>query len=454
MYYPPVSYELGQPILQLIRTSPDSQTILSGIARYLGDIFSADTCLSISSINSVDTLMTGLWSTNNSWQLSSDQIAQLLPILKDISIGVELAAIADLQEDSRFDEFRDILPVQSILGIATYFHGVANGIVMVGFSTSHEWIDSDKELLKMMSEPVAIAFGVVQLQQIVQNSDPADIIKAIKGDGGLSLNLILKKWYEMTRQQLEQQRQLNKLKDEIITTMSHEAKTPLTTMRLAIQMLRQNQLSPESQGKRLDILEKEWHRLNDLITNILTLQKIESQELTVNLKLLNLKPIIHDLAQSYQEKWEENKSKELTLVIEDQRLNSDLSNSDLPLNLYTDPEHIKSILLELITNAGKFAAPETVVSLSISEEETTNNQQIMIKVTNMGACIPAEELKYLFEPFHRGQGVTQKAIAGTGLGLSLVKGLVDLLNGKISATCQPTENSELCLISFTLTLPK
>lgn len=249
------------------------------------------------------------------------------------------------------------------------------------------------------------------------------------------------KLYEKTRQQLEQLRQLNELKDEFVSTMNHELRTPLTSMSLAIRMLRQSTaLPPERQAKYLDILEQQCNQEINLVSDLLKLQELESHQAPLNLETIDLKPIIAYLADSFKEKWA-NKKLNITL--------------DLPtsLLLQTDADSFKRILQELLTNAGKYSDPDTTIILKATHSGDSKNKQLVFTLTNFGPGISPEDVTQIFDKFRRGQGVTQQAIQGTGLGLALVKSLVRHLNGAIAVSSHPATHPtwETC---FTLTLPQ
>lgn len=119
----------------------------------------------------------------------------------------------------------------------------------------------------------------------------------------------------------------------------------------------------------------------------------------------------------------------------------------------TDFDSLQRILQELLANAGKFSAAGNSVVLDLSE----TGGKIVVTITNFGLGIAAEDLDHIFEKFRRGKGVTDRAIPGTGLGLALVKCLVQHLNGSIEVSSSPSENcenEELWLTCFTLTLPQ
>lgn len=444
-------YDFGQKVITIIRTSSTPQTMLLGIARLLGQEFRADVCLLVAGIRSLESPHAALWSQDRILGISPS-IAErffLHPFVKETLSRTKPLGVEDLHETAC--EFLESLPeaemsVSALLAITTYFQGRANGIMMVGYSQPHQWTNEENELLQVAAELGAIAYALAQFQK--RTSPLANGTKALP----LNKSPLFKRWYEATHQQLEQQRQLNELKDEIITAISDRARNPLASMKLAIRMLREEQLPPGVKEKRLDILEQEWSRLNDLINNIVTFKQLESHELTVTPQPVHLKPLINELTQFFQFQWQEDKRKRLTLTVNPDTSVDWETASNSVFDLHTDPQHLRRILLELLTNAGSFSLPDTAVVLTIRKETIAADPAIAITVTNSGRQISTEEREYIFEPFRRGKGVIQQSIAGTGLGLSLVKGLAELLNGTIELESKPTDDPEVFRHSFTLTL--
>ena len=247
---------------------------------------------------------------------------------------------------------------------------------------------------------------------------------------------------EKMRQQIEQLKKLNELKDDFLSSMSHELKTPMTSMKMAIKMLRQN-IPDTMREKYLDILEQEWNREYNLIKDLLTLQQVESGELAFTPQELDLNQIIENLSASFTEKWHSEKGLTLETTL-----------SDSNLYFYSDLDSLQHILNELLLNAGKYSDADTSVHLSATTRNTLKGKEATIVVNNYGAAIEPSELPYIFDKFRRGKGVTDRAVPGTGLGLTLVKHLVEHLHGKIDVTSEAVADSDLFETTFTVTLPQ
>lgn len=313
--------------------------------------------------------------------------------------------------------------------------GTILGFLVLQAQDDRGWLANDIALVELVAAQITTA--IIQTQTLRQ-------VQALVEERTAQLQRSLElqaKLYEKTRDQIAQLQRLNHLKDEFLSTVSHELLTPLTSMSLAIRMLREATLSPERQHRYLDILEQQCVQETTLINNLLALQQLEGNLAPLVMERTNLHELIHQLSQEFEKKWT---PKPVKLV------------SDLPPRtafLETDLKSLSQILLELLTNAGKYAEPHTTVSLHLALQLQQPVNQIQMKVTNTGQGIPPEEVPYIFDKFRRGQGVTQQAVPGTGLGLALVKYLVEHLNGELVASSQPLETGlyETC---FTLTLPQ
>lgn len=306
-------------------------------------------------------------------------------------------------------------------------------------------LQQDRPRLWLTDELDLIGWIAIQLSTAIIHYQTINQVQSIVEERTAQLKWSLDvqaKLSEKMRRQIEQLRQLNELKDDFLSSMSHELKTPLTSMKMAIKMLRQPELSDPMREKYLNILEQEWSREYNLIKDLLTLQKVESGEFSSHPQQLNLEQAIAPLVRAFLEKWQPDKG-----------LNLETHLSQPSLNLYADPESLEHILTELLLNAGKYSDADTTVHLSANRQTTKKGDRIVISISNEGAGIATEELPHIFDKFRRGQGVTARAVPGTGLGLALVKYLVEHLNGAIEVTSEPINNSQVYKTTFVIKLP-
>ncbi|OCQ99295.1 hypothetical protein BCD67_08660 [Oscillatoriales cyanobacterium USR001] len=318
--------------------------------------------------------------------------------------------------------------------------GTIIGFIVLQHSSPRFWQPEELELVELVGSQISTAIVQTQTLQQVQA-----LVENRTAQLQRSLD-IQAKLYEQTRRQVEQLRRLNQVKDEFLSTVSHELRTPLTSMTLAIRMLRQPDLPPERRAIYLDILDRQCSQETNLINDLLALQQLESQSDSIESQEVDLKPLIQELTQNFEQKWA---GKGLVLMVE------------IPtrsLSLQTDPQSLRRILLELLTNAGKYSAAGSTVVLTAS----LATGEIVINISNIGLGISSEDLPHIFDKFRRGTGITEKAIPGTGLGLALVKSLVKHLRGTITVFSSELgenlefknlESDELWRTSFSLTLP-
>lgn len=324
------------------------------------------------------------------------------------------------------------------------------GFLVFQHEQARIWQSEELELVQLVSAQVSTAIIQTETLRQVQS-----LVEKRTAELRESLS-VQAKLYDRTRYQLDQLQQLNQVKDDFLSTVSHELRTPLTSMTMAIRMLRQVGLSDDRRDRYLDILEQQCAQETSLINDLLGLQELESNQIAMSLQEIDLKELLHDLARLFHQKW---LAKGLTLEAKLPRRS---------LRLLSDRDSLHRILIELLTNAGKYADPNSCVHLNVAlkdgalkdaalkagsatDQPATN--QIILTLCNTGQGIAPDELPLIFDKFKRCQGANQNAIQGTGLGLALVKSLVLHLNGSISADSYLTDDAtyETC---FTLTLPQ
>ena len=307
------------------------------------------------------------------------------------------------------------------------------GFIVLQQTVARSWLGSELNMVEMvcaqMSNTIIQTQTLRQVQMLVDE-------RTAKLQSSLELQA---KLHERTRQYVAQLRELNELKDEFLSNMSDRLRYPLTNMRMALRNLRQPGIAPERQTKYLDILEQECTKEINLINDLLTLQRLESHQEPLQLENIDLNSKINDVAASFGEKFA---SHGLSISV------------DLPERSYilqTEVDSFDRILQELLTNVSKYSEHDSIVQLVVTHQVDQQIDQIIIKVINIGRAISEEEATYIFDKFRRGKG---RWTPGAGLGLALVKSLVQHLNGTIAVESTPIEDSNLSNICFSLTLPQ
>ena len=315
--------------------------------------------------------------------------------------------------------------------------GTILGFLVFQQHQSRHWSLEEMELVELLSAQVSTAIIQTETLRQVQS-----LVEQRTAELQQSLS-IQAKLYERTRQQLEQLRHLNQLKDEFLDTVSHELRTPLTSMSMAIHMLRQVGTDSDRSHRYLDILEQQCTQEKELIEDLLTFQELESKQVLLHPQPFDLLTLIRVEAAMFAQQWQH---KGVTL-------NVDLPG-DAPI-CYSDRSYVRRILGELLTNAGKYAHPNTAVQFALQPPIDLEEPTWRIHIRNIGAGIPQTELPHIFDKFRRGQKANHSAVRGTGLGLALVQSLIHHLRGHISVSSQAISETETDhQVCFSLDLPQ
>ena len=212
------------------------------------------------------------------------------------------------------------------------------------------------------------------------------------------------------------------LKTDLISNVSHELKTPLTVIKSYATLLKRKDLDEETREKYLDAVLQATGRLNDLITNILRLNKLENQEIKADLERFDLGEAVGESVLQFEEVIEK---KGLELVC----------NLQESVYVYSSKSYLDIVWSNLLSNAVKFTDEGGRVEVNLKKE----GKKAVVSVTDTGCGISAETGARIFEKFY--QGDTSHASEGNGLGLALVKKVIDILGGEISVSSEEGKGS-------------
>ena len=237
---------------------------------------------------------------------------------------------------------------------------------------------------------------------------------------------------DLQRQAGERDR-LDRMKDEFVLTASHELRSPLTSVQgfAELLMLDREKLTPK-QAETVEIILDNTRHLVRLLNDLLDLARSDAGRLTIKPVPTEAAPLIAEVVRTMRGQTE----------AAEQVLGEDVADGLPPLRV--DPDRIRQVLLNLLTNAHEYC-PERA-SIRVSARRIGANVEISVK--DDGPGIPPDQLEHIFERFTRGDaGLTQR-VGGTGLGLAISKSLVELHGGAIGAESVPGEGS-----TFSILLP-
>ena len=203
------------------------------------------------------------------------------------------------------------------------------------------------------------------------------------------------------------------LRTDFIANVSHELKTPLAVMGNYATMLQQPGIQEEDRIEYAKAISHSSRRLAALITNILKLNKLENQQIFPQPQEFDLGEQLCECLLVFEDAWEAKNLEIETDIQDDVRIKS-------------DPELLSLVWNNLISNAVKFTPEGGTIRVTLK----ANEKNVVISVRDTGCGISQEVGKHIFEKFY--QGDTSHATQGNGLGLALVKRVVDILNGEIS----------------------
>lgn len=207
------------------------------------------------------------------------------------------------------------------------------------------------------------------------------------------------------------------LRTDFIANVSHELKTPLAVIRNYGVMLQQPSITEAERQEYGQAISAASQRLADMITNILKLSKLENQQIYADKKVYDLSEQLCECLLAFENAWE---AKELGIETE-------IEDGVL---VESDPELLSLVWNNLFSNAIKFTEPGGTVSLSVKSE----GDRAVVSVSDTGCGISPEVGAHIFEKFY--QGDTSHATQGNGLGLALVKRVVDIIGGEIDVSSQ------------------
>ena len=308
-----------------------------------------------------------------------------------------------------------------ILILAQLFSNMLQIIFVETGVIPKEWIANENILTTIIFSITAIFFGgimtVLASKFIVKPMNKMIECISKLADGDYSIRLSEEKKFFLT----PVSKSFNKLAKELeknefvhsdfINNFSHELKTPINSINGLISLLKKGNLPKSKQIEYLNIIEEEIHRLSSITTNILTLSKLENQSILNNKTEINISEQIRICVLLLEKKWTQ-KNINLSLDFDEFYV---LGNEDM----------LKQVWINLIDNGIKFADDNGSLNIRINKRTT----YVCVEVENSGSTIKEEDIDRIFNKFY--QSDTTHTKEGNGIGLSIVKSIINLHEGRI-----------------------
>lgn len=275
----------------------------------------------------------------------------------------------------------------------------------------------------MVERPVK---QILQATQQITQGDFSVRIAPVSGLGAINeFNVIIDDFNKMA----EGLSGIETLRTDFIANVSHELKTPLAIIQNYATLLQSANLTEAQRMEYTRAIADASRRLSALITNILRLNKLENQNMFPNIAQYNLGEQLRECVLAFEDVWEQ-KNLQLEIAIDD-------------VTVETDAELLTLVWNNLLSNAIKFTDNGGTIAISVIEAE----QWAVVSIADTGCGISAEVGRHIFEKFY--QGDSSRGMQGNGLGLALVKRVVDIIGGEISVESTVGVGS-----TFTVRLPR
>lgn len=324
-------------------------------------------------------------------------------------------------------------------GIPLTYDGQISGIIMV-FSPITEINNLIRTAMQTLMTVVIITIliGTLAILRIsIKISEPIKEIsesakKLGKGEevpdieiySNDEVGMLAKSFNEMKKELLVTEQ----MRKEIVANVSHELRTPLTSIIGFIKGILDGVIGKEDERKYLSIAYEEANRLKDLTKDIVDVAKLESGNVSLNKEKFDLNELANDV---YVEMQELVKEKKLKLILEEKEEN---------IEVYADKAKIRQVLINVINNAVKFTE-KGYVKYTISKEN--GKAKIVVKDTGIG--IQKDKISYLFNKFYTANDYGN-ATTGAGLGLNIVKNIIDMHGGKVSIESSIGKGTKVIII--------
>ncbi|MEH7096216.1 HAMP domain-containing sensor histidine kinase [Neobacillus vireti] len=218
-------------------------------------------------------------------------------------------------------------------------------------------------------------------------------------------------------------------RNEFLASISHELRTPLTYIKGYADIARRNDTTKEDKDNYLEIIHEESVKLSKLVKELFNLAKMDENTFSIEKEKVHLLPYFQSIIEKVAPALKENK------------MRIELNCSE-HLYAHIDPIRFEQVILNLLDNARKYSEPDTKIIVSICQVDG----KIHIQVQDEGKGIPKEDLPRIFERFYRVDKSRTRALGGSGLGLSIVKQLVEAHGGTIEAASSPSAGTTFKII--------
>lgn len=231
-------------------------------------------------------------------------------------------------------------------------------------------------------------------------------------------------------QDVSKEHTLDEIRKDFVANVSHELKTPLTTIKTYTETLLATEIDRETSNRFLQTIDTETNRMTRLVKDLLELSNIDNKSSKLNLERINIYNLIKNCLAG------------LEVLKEEKDIKLDLKIQKEEIEITSDRNSLEKIVMNIISNAYKYSNDKGKVVIELMDLK----ERVKIIIKDQGVGIPYADQKHIFERFYRVEKGRSRKAGGTGLGLSISKELVEKLGGTISIKSKPNIGTEVTLI--------
>lgn len=266
--------------------------------------------------------------------------------------------------------------------------------------------------------------------------------------------LISRKWERMGHNlklehlEREKEQEFHERRIRFFTDISHELRTPLTLILAPIERLIKSNLGNAKIKNQLMLMLRNGERMLQLVNQLLDLRKLETGHMQLQVAKGDIAHFVREVSLSFRE------------MAESREIEFRFSSLPEKVNAWFDRDKFEIVLYNLLSNALKFTPKTGKISIEITEHDKSNKEEKLIEnyitlvISNTGRGIPDDQIDHVFERFYTGNTSSSHKNHGSGVGLEIVKKLIDLHHGKIEVDSSYDRNGEKGITSFSITLKK
>lgn len=297
--------------------------------------------------------------------------------------------------------------LSSLLGVPLLVNGRVIGVVHIATRVTRRFTDEETRLLMLAADRMALAIDHARL-------------------------------YEAERAARTEAERANRSKDQFIATLSHELRTPLQAMLGWLRMVRSGRLDPRQAARALETVERNTQAQSQLINDLLDVSRIVSGKLSMDMRRVDAGGVVGAALEAVRP------------MAEGAGVRLGVTLPETTLTVSADADRLQQIVWNLLSNAIKFTPAGGAVDLSLEASPT----EAIIRVRDTGRGIAPEMLPEIFERFRQAEGTTTRAHGGLGLGLAIVRHLVNLHHGRVDAESAGIDQGATVTVRLPLLAPQ